>query len=231
MSEGSVGEAGVTPPGAVPFPVVGGEPPAPSPVTSLADSTVPTVPSASADFTAEVPAPATPTTSTAEVPVPGTAARPLVPRWCGILLILLGLCTVPWIAGLAVELPNRVQTAHYAFSWAGFDVLLASLLLWTGWGAVRNSEEIGVSAAVTSGLLVVDAWFDVTSASTAGQLVAALAMAAFVELPLAVFCLWLSGRAESARRRRTARMIAMVGRLWQYRSRALRRVRPVPERR
>jgi hypothetical protein len=168
---------------------------------------------------------------TAEVPVPGTAARPLVPRWCGVLLILLGLCTVPWIAGLAVELPNRVQTPHYAFSWAGFDVLLASLLLWTGWGAVRNSEEIGVSAAVTSGLLVVDAWFDVTSASTAGQLVGALAMAAFVELPLAVFCLWLSGRAESARRRRTARMIAMVGRLWQYRSRALRRARPVPERR
>jgi hypothetical protein len=182
-----------------------------------------------ADLADADPATAPPTTT--DIPLPGTAARPLVPRWCGVLLILLGLCTVPWIAGLAVSLPNRVQTDHYAFSWAGFDVLLASLLLWTGWGAVRNREEIGVSAAVTAGLLVVDAWFDVTSASSAGQFVAALAMAVFGELPLAGFCLWLSGRAESARRRRAARMVAMVGRLWQFRSRVLRRGRPLPERR
>jgi hypothetical protein len=180
-----------------------------------------------------LPDPALPGTAAApaDAPLPGVAARPLVPRWCGVVLIVLGLMTVPWIAGLAVSLPNRVQTDHYAFSWAGFDVLLASLLLWTGWRAVRNREDIGVSAAVTGGLLVVDAWFDVTGAASTMQFVAALAMALFVELPLACFCLWLSGRAESARRRRTARMIAMVGRLWQYRSRALRRIRPLSERR
>ncbi|MFD0633304.1 hypothetical protein ACFQ9X_18750 [Catenulispora yoronensis] len=154
-----------------------------------------------------------------------------MPRWCGVVLIVLGLLTVPWIAGLAVSLPSHAQTDHYAFSWAGFDVLLAGLLLWTGWRAVRNRDDIGVSAAVTAGLLVVDAWFDVTSASSTGQLLAALAMALFVELPLAGFCLWLAGRAESARRRRAARMVAMVSRLWQFRSRALRRVRPAAERR
>lgn len=175
--------------------------------------------------------PAAPYDPSARIPLPGTGARPLVPRWTGLLLIGLGTLTVPWIARLALSLPNRVQTDHYAFSWAGFDVLLAALLLWTGWRAVRNREDIGVSAAVTAGLLVVDAWFDVTSASSTGLFLIALAMALFVELPLAAFCLWLAGRAESARRRRAARLVAMVGRLWQYRTRARRRVRPVPERR
>jgi hypothetical protein len=175
--------------------------------------------------------PSAPYDPASRVHLPGAAARPLVPPWSGTVLIVLGLLTLPWTARLAVSLPNRVQTDHYAFSWAGFDVLLASLLLWTGWRAVRNREDIGVSAAVTAGLLVVDAWFDVTSASSTGLFLIALAMALFVELPLAAFCLWLSGRAESARRRRTARMAAMVGRLWQYRSRALRRARPAAERR
>ena len=175
--------------------------------------------------------PAAPYDPAARIPLPGTAARPLVPRWSGLLLIGLGSLTLPWIARLAVSLPNRVQTDHYAFSWAGFDVLLATLLLWTGWRAVRNREDIGVSAAVTAGLLVVDAWFDVTSASSTGLFLIALAMALFVELPLAAFCLWLSGRAESARRRRAARLVAMVGRLWQYRTRVRRRARPAPEQR
>ncbi|NUP53604.1 MAG: hypothetical protein HOW97_40725, partial [Catenulispora sp.] len=167
--------------------------------------------------------PSAPYDPNARVPLPGRTGRPLVPRWCGVVLIGLGLLTLPWIARLAVSLPNRVQTDHYAFSWAGFDVLLAALLLWTGWRAVRNREDIGVAAAVTAGLLVVDAWFDVTSASSTGMFLIALAMALFVELPLAGFCLWLAGRAESARRRRAARLVAMVGRLWQARSRPLRR--------
>ncbi len=133
-------------------------------------------------------------------------ARPLapkvVPQWCGVLLVVLGLLTLPWIAGLAVVLPSDASTAHYDVSWAGFDVMLCLLLLRTGWSALRRSEQSELTAAMAGTMLIVDAWFDVLGAPDTAQFLIALAMALFVELPLAALCLWISGRVDAARRRR-----------------------------
>jgi len=142
-----------------------------------------------------------------------------VPRWCGWLLITLSVLTLPWIAGIAKILPSRGEAAHYDVSWAGFDAALCLMLLRTGYLALRDQERMGLSAAITGTLLLVDAWFDVLSAASAGELVAALAMALFIELPLAAFCLWIAGQVESERRRRSERLAGLVQRVDGYRGR------------
>jgi hypothetical protein len=138
----------------------------------------------------------------------------VVPRWCGVLLMVLGLLTLPWIAGLALVLPSSERSAHYDVSWVGFDVLLCVLLLRTGWLALRRREQSEVTAAMAGTLLIVDAWFDVLSAPDTAQFLIALAMAVLVELPLAGVCLWICARVEIARRRReTVLAKALRGRL------------------
>ena len=131
-------------------------------------------------------------------PLPAT----VVPRWCGLLLLVLGLLTLPWIAGLAVVLPSSERSAHYDVSWAGFDLLLCVLLLRTGWDALKRNEQSELTAAMAGTMLVVDAWFDVLSAPDTGKFLIALAMAVCVELPLAGLCLWICGRVDTERRRR-----------------------------
>jgi hypothetical protein len=135
-----------------------------------------------------------------------------VPRWCAILLMVLGLLTLPWIAGLAVVLPSSERSAHYDVSWVGFDVLLCALLLRTGWLALRRRERSEVTAAMAGTLLIVDAWFDVLSAPDTAQFLIALAMALLVELPLAGVCLWICGRVEGERARREAALAAALRR-------------------
>ncbi len=146
----------------------------------------------------------------------GLSPLEVLPRWTGRLLLVLGILTLPWIAVLAVELPDRTRVAHDDVTWAGFDVLLCALLLRTGWSALRRREHIELTAGMTGALLIVDAWFDVTSAATRPQLGISLAMALGVELPLAAFCLWIAGRVEFARRKRSQRLAALVRR-WDAR--------------
>lgn len=149
-----------------------------------------------------------------------TVRRRLLPKWTGWLLLVLGFLTLPWIGGLAVELPSRSEAAHYDVSWTGFDVLLCLLLLRTGWSAVRDLEHVELTAAMTGALLIVDAWFDVMSAPDTKQFLIALAMAVCVELPLAVFCLWIAGRVEFERKRRSEVLTALVRRFENRRKQA-----------
>jgi hypothetical protein len=143
----------------------------------------------------------------------------VVPRWSGWLLLVLGLLSLPWIAALAAFLPSTSQNAHYDVSWAGFDVLLCVLLLRTGWTALHGREQSELTAAMTGTLLLVDAWFDVLSASRTFEFLTALAMAVFVELPLAGLCLWIVGRVDAERTRRERLTSAALRRLSGYRSR------------
>lgn len=138
--------------------------------------------------------------------------RRLVPRSVGWILTVLGVLTLPWIAGLALELPSKAESAHYDVSWAGFDVLLCLLLLRTGWSALHDLEHVEITAAMTGALLIVDAWFDVMSASDSDQFLAALGMAVCVELPLAGLCLWIAGRVDFERRRRSEVLTTLVRR-------------------
>ena len=115
-----------------------------------------------------------------------------VPHWTGWLLLALGVFTLPWTANLAVYLPDKSEAAHYNASWVGFDLLLCALLIRTGWSLLRRRAYVEVTAAMTAVMLFIDAWFDVLSAPTAKEFAIALVLASCAEVPLAVFCLWVS---------------------------------------
>jgi hypothetical protein len=132
-----------------------------------------------------------------EVP-PG---RP-VPGWVGPLFLTLAVVTVPWIALLWVRLPARDLAGHYRLAWVGFDILLAAALARTGWTAWRGRDHVELPAVASATLLVVDAWFDVTTASSRAAVGFALATALLVELPLAALCVWIAVNAERVRRER-----------------------------
>ena len=111
------------------------------------------------------------------------------PRW---VVPLFGLAALL----LVVALPSAHRAAHWDIAWAGFDVGLALLLLTVAVVAWRRSPWLEGAATATATLLVVDAWFDILTASTGTELVVAVTEAAFVELPLAVLCLRLARDTE-----------------------------------
>ncbi|GAA0339406.1 hypothetical protein NE235_31235 [Actinoallomurus spadix] len=159
----------------------------------------------------------------------GTLTRELrptrvVPRWVGWLIIAAGVAMLPWITGLSFVLPTSHQAAHYNASWIGFDLGLCAMLLRTGWLAQKGREHIELSAAITGTLLLVDAWFDVVTADSRGELTLALILALVGELPLAAFFLWVAGRVEYRRQRRAEAVVRLLRRLRLRRS-------PAPPRR
>jgi hypothetical protein len=56
-----------------------------------------------------------------------------------------------------------------------------------------------LAATTTATLLVIDAWFDTTTAVAGSDLAEAATMALCAELPLAALCAWLAVRAMGRR--------------------------------
>ncbi|MGN6332794.1 MAG: hypothetical protein ACTHOD_14250 [Motilibacteraceae bacterium] len=119
------------------------------------------------------------------------------------MLIALGLLTVPWIAYLWATLPQHADAQHYRLGWTGFDVALVLGLARTGQLLWRGRTRVELPAVMTATLLVVDAWFDVTTSPTRRDELFALATAALVELPLAALLAWIAAHAEQVRAVRT----------------------------
>ena len=116
-------------------------------------------------------------------------------RWAGPAFIVCSLVMIPWTIYLGYSLPSRQLSPHYNIAWAGFDVLELIALGATGYFAVRGSRYLAITAAAASALLIVDAWFDIMT-SPRRQIFEAIVLAAFVELPLAALCAWLSHHTE-----------------------------------
>ena len=119
-------------------------------------------------------------------------------------LTLLAALMVPWTAYLFMALPRSQRAAHYDLAWGGFDLGLVTLLAATATAAVRRSRWLAVAATATATMLVVDAWFDVMTSPRPRDLLAAVAMALLVELPLAGVCVWLAVSGQSLLERRIA---------------------------
>ncbi len=99
---------------------------------------------------------------------------------------------LPWIVYLAVTLPKRNLDLHYRAAWVGFDCLLAFAIIRTAYMAFRVDQRVQFPAIATATLLIVDAWFDITTASSRSQFFEALLLAALFEVPAAVFSLYLA---------------------------------------
>lgn len=132
--------------------------------------------------------------STTTSPPGPTAARVRFVGRIGHLYLLAALVLVPWVAYLAVVLPDRQVAANYDLAWVGFDIGLVVALLVTGVLIVRRSPWVVVTAASTAALLATDAWFDVVTSPHGAARLTALVLALVVELPLAALSLAVAVR-------------------------------------
>ena len=126
---------------------------------------------------------------------PVSAGPSAIVRWAGPAFIACSVVLIPWTVYLGLSLPSRQLSPHYNIAWVGFDVLLIAALGATGYFALRASRYLAITAAAASALLIVDAWFDIMT-SPRRQIPEAIVLAAFVELPLAAVCAWLSYHTE-----------------------------------
>ena len=104
------------------------------------------------------------------------------PQVAGRILIASGLGLLPWMVVLACVLTR--DTA----AWVGLDALEAAGLVGTGVLLFRGHPGRALTASAASALLLADAWFDITTAASAAELWAAVAMACCAELPMALLC-------------------------------------------
>ena len=124
--------------------------------------------------------------------------RLTVPRWAAVFLAAVAAGLVPWTLYLTYTLPARHVTHDWNVAWAGFDVALASALVVTAVGVRVRAAWLEAAAAVSTALLVADAWFDIVLAGSGSERREAILLAAVGELPLALLCLWIALNAERA---------------------------------
>ena len=105
-----------------------------------------------------------------------------------------GLVMVPWAAYLARSVPTSAVDPHWALAWVGLDSCEAVALFTTGLLLQRADNRCALTAAATAALLLIDAWFDITSAAPGTELAAAIAMAVCAEIPIALGCAALALR-------------------------------------
>src|SRR5262249_46469468 len=81
-------------------------------------------------------------------------------------------------------------------AWVGFDCLLLVAMARTAWLAARASPFVVNVASATAALLIVDAWFDLTTSPPGRERLYAVLAAALLELPAAALSLWIAVRAQ-----------------------------------
>jgi len=101
---------------------------------------------------------------------------------------------IPWIAYLAVSLPERTVDTHYRGAWVGFDLMPVTAIVLTAYFAFRVDARVQLPAMATATLLVVDAWFDVMTAGGHAATMRAVLMAVCFELPAAALSLHVARR-------------------------------------
>lgn len=140
-----------------------------------------------------------------------------LPRWTAPLFLIFSVGLLPWIVYLGVTLPRRYTVHHFDLTWVGFDVGVLVALLVLVRLAWRRSPRVELAAAAAGTMLMVDAWFDITSASHGRDLWQAVITAVVFELPISALCWWIAWNAETIRHRRVDSLLR-----WQSRQRPFR---------
>ena len=125
----------------------------------------------------------------------------------GVMAVACGL----WVIYLAIALPERAEALHYDVTWVGFDCFLIATMGGTAYWAYRLDPRVQLAANATATLLLVDAWFDITTAPDTGALRLAIAMAIFLELPLGLVSLRVARNVNRTIARRAGHADAIVG--------------------
>jgi hypothetical protein len=112
-----------------------------------------------------------------------------------ILLTATAIAELLWAIYLGWTLPRHYVANHWEVAWVGLDVAEIGMLIATAWAAWRQRAVVILFAIVSATLLLVDAWFDVTTARR-GDLLQSALLAVVAEIPLAALLLWIAWRAS-----------------------------------
>jgi len=99
-----------------------------------------------------------------------------------------------WTIYIGWRLPRHYVANHWALAWVGLDVAQIFMLLLCAWAAWRGRALLILFASSAGTLLLVDAWFDVTTARNGG-IVQSLLLALVVEIPSAIVLFFITWRA------------------------------------
>lgn len=135
------------------------------------------------------------------------------PRWVAPVFGIGAILLVPWIVYLGAELPEKNVSRHWDVTWVGFDIVLLFALARTAWFAWRGRRQVELPAVASATLLLVDAWFDVTTSHPGWDMAQAAASAIFLEIPMALLALWIAAHVETVTvqaQRRIARLAALA---------------------
>ena len=116
-------------------------------------------------------------------------------RWLARLFAVCGILLVPWIGLMIWQLHGQAGKRSFGSSWVGLDILESVCLLAVAFLLSRRHRATSPVAAATAAVLCMDAWFDTMSAKQQLPYAESLAMAGFVELPLAALLAWTAWRA------------------------------------
>ncbi|MFE9325546.1 hypothetical protein ACIHDR_29575 [Nocardia sp. NPDC052278] len=92
---------------------------------------------------------------------------------------------IPWIVYLAVALPPDYQARNWTLTWVGFDILLVIMMATTAYLGWQRKQLLMLPAFGTGLLLLVDAWFDITTANSR-DVWFSITIACVAEIPLAL---------------------------------------------
>jgi len=108
-------------------------------------------------------------------------------------LVIGAILETAWTIYTGVKLPRQYSADHWDLAWIGLDVAQVSMLFACAWAAWRQRAVLALFATAFATLLIVDAWFDVTTARQ-GNITQSILLAAIVEIPSALLMLWVACR-------------------------------------
>jgi hypothetical protein len=99
-----------------------------------------------------------------------------------------------WTIYLGWRLPRHYVAHHWDLAWVGLDVAEILMLLGSAWAAWRRRAVLILFAVVSATLLLLDAWFSVTTAGH-GDFRESVLVSIVLEVPSALVLLWIARRA------------------------------------
>ncbi len=109
-------------------------------------------------------------------------------------LVVGAFAEILWTIYLGWRLPRHYVAHHWDLAWVGLDVAEILMLLGAAWAAWRRRAVLILFAVASATLLLLDAWFDVTTAGH-GDFLESVLVSLFVEVPSALVLLWIARRA------------------------------------
>ncbi|HUY42859.1 MAG TPA: hypothetical protein VMU98_03735 [Acidimicrobiales bacterium] len=110
-----------------------------------------------------------------------------------LVLSLAILAETAWTIYLGTSLPRTYVAEHWDLAWVGLDTAEILVLVAAAWAAWKRRAVLIAFAVAAATLLLLDAWFDLTTASH-GDVFWSVATAC-LEVPGALAMLWVARRA------------------------------------